>query len=59
MAKEPDETDYDKNSSKFKNSNNVKNKKEELKPNRYDFNNQIAPAGISDPYAQNNEDSEE
>jgi hypothetical protein len=44
VAKEPDETDYDKNSSKFKNSNNVKNKKEELKPNRYDFNNQIAPA---------------
>ena len=54
MPKEPDETDYDKYSSKYKNTNNVKNKKEELKPNRYDFNNQIAPAGNSDPYIQNN-----
>ena len=58
VPKEPDETDYDKYSSKFRNNNNLRNKKpEELKTNRYD-NNKIAPAKIND-FAAENEDSGE
>ena len=58
VPKEPDETDYDKYSSKFRNNNNLRNKKpEESKTNRYD-NNKIAPAKVND-FAAENEDSGE